>query len=176
MCESVKERGRQRKFRSHDRRRRLFADAAHGSGLYGVPYFTSNTRHPLAFSPRCAPLPPSPRRRLHDVLSRFSSNGASARYRSNPRRWIRSRSRVYGLLTLFLSRFRFRSPALSHPRLSQLHPDPGCIGIPTQRSDRSAPVVLPPSAGFPGDFRRAAVTALFVATLLFRAVESGIPT
>lgn len=101
-----------------------------------------------------APSPPS-RRRLRDILFRFSSNGASARYRSNPRRWIRSRSRVYGLLTLFFS--RFRSPALSLPRLSQLHPYPGCIGIPTQRSDRSAPVVLPPS-GFSDDFRRAAVT------------------
>lgn len=33
----------------------------------------------------------------------------------------------------------FTVPLLSSsPVLSQLHPDPGCIGIPTQRSDRSA--------------------------------------
>lgn len=144
------------------------------------------------------------RRRLHDVLFRFSRNGS--RYRFNPACESRERAAAFTVsvylslslpllslflflsclflsysladvlslcrsvpsaLTLFLAVFLLRSvfpfpvpfffspSASSSSGLSRLHPDPGCIGIPTQWRDGSAPGCL--YAGSPGG-------AIFVAS------------
>lgn len=79
-----------------------------------------------------------PRRRLHDVLFRFSRNGAPARFRSNPAGGFRRSATAFTVP--FLS-----SPLLTHPffRTSSLASLAAASrsrmhrGILTQRSDRS---------------------------------------
>lgn len=155
----VRKRGRKRsaesegKSPSHDRRRRLFADAAHGSDLYGVPYFTSNTHRPfVAFSPR------RPRRHLQDVLFRFSRNGTarplSLQFRSAADSYSK-RGRVYGSFSLLSF-----SPSSSHFLLQTPRFSRSCIQIPDASESRLSGAIdrlrgafMP---GLPGrcDFRR----------------------